>query len=89
LIVQKALDKRETAQLKQAEKLARIKIKQAAAEKKMHQEARRNAIAGLTGSGGSKASGTALADLLRQEDAAYRARRLECFIINTINNQRL
>ena len=75
LIVQKALDKREAAQLKQAEKLANIKIKQAAAEKKMHQEARRNAIAGLTGSGGSKASGTALADLLRQEDAAYRARR--------------
>ena len=75
LIVQKALDKREAAQLKQAEKLANIKIKQAAAEKKMHQEARKNAIAGLTGSGGSKASGTALADLLRQEDAAYRARR--------------
>lgn len=75
LIVQKALDKREAAQLKQAEKLANIKIKQAAAEKKMHQEARKNAVAGLTGSGGSKASGTALADLLRQEDAAYRARR--------------
>ena len=87
LVVQKQLDKTEKSQLKTAEAIYKAKNKQALAEQKIANQRRAQSVRGLTAkSGAGKASQTAFADMLRQEERdAKRAANLQ----NTLNNRNL
>ena len=87
LVVQKQLDKTEKSQLKTAEAIYKAKNKQALAEQKIANQRRAQSVRGLTAkSGAGRASQTAFADMLRQEERdAKRAANLQ----NTLNNRNL
>ena len=87
LIVQKQLDKTEKSQLKTAGSLYRARNKQALAEQKIANQRRAQSVRGLTAkSGAGKASQTAFADMLRQEE---RASKLANKATTTANNRNI
>ncbi len=87
LVVQKQLDKTEKSQLKTAEAIYKAKNKQALAEQKITNQRRAQSVRGLTTkSGAGRASQTAFADMLRQEE---RASKLATRAAATANNRNM
>ena len=87
LVVQKQLDKTEKSQLKTAEAIYKAKNKQALAEQKIANQRRAQSVRGLTSkSGAGKASQTAFADMLRQEE---RTSKLATRAAATANNRNM
>lgn len=87
LVVQKQLDKTEKSQLKTAEAIYKAKNKQALAEQKIANQRRAQSVRGLTAkSGAGRASQTAFADMLRQEE---RASKLATRAASTANNRNM
>ena len=87
LVVQKQLDKTEKSQLKTAEAIYKAKNKQALAEQKIANQRRAQSVRGLTSkSGAGRASQTAFADMLRQEE---RASKLATRATTTANNRNM
>ena len=87
LVVQKQLDKTEKSQLKTAEAIYKAKNKQALAEQKIANQRRAQSVRGLTSkSGAGRASQTAFADMLRQEE---RASKLATRAAATANNRNM